>query len=959
MFYRFILLFFLILISRVATAQIHGVEVVGTIDLVKALPPPLPSGKTIWLNLILDQPELTSPEVERLRHLQALGYRLALQFPGPKTGFSTTEQLLATADTVRHLLPIIGKSYSACVIGNPDHPLSQNILDQTVGLSFALKSMALACRSGNPQAEVYLGLLNSTLFSSYAPLLSTQSLNAYIDGYLTTAADFKSFQILTTDQHPNAVVFSREESKPSPHETVKTIFSAFQQERYHLFVPIADTSWKPFLSLMKFLSRDTSPTAAGDRPAVFLSASGEPLKDYQGFNFTSYQTREVHVAIIPPDSSQPFYYVIPSSDIAEPVLHDIIGEKDYPLKVSHLEKEDKSYIGLPGLRWPMLLSYKSAGKEEYRYEEISGAYDLPLEIIMARVQAVEAAQREALKNYQADARIEYHFRLPGGYALIDVAYDNEFYFDPVVNQEWRQKMMYINGVPWKGKKIPELPIPESEQVVSLPLNLTLNKDYEYRLLGSENVDGKETWIIEFVPASQKPLYKGKVWIDRKTFHRVKVSATQTQLTTPITSSDETLYFELHDTPTGVVNLVSTMQGQQIFSAGGRQVFSERTIRFENFLINSQDFNMKRSAAYASNDLMMRQTNKGLRPLRKDSKGDRIVQWNLDTTRKFWVFGTFYDQALGFPFPFGGKNILNYNWRNSGTQLNMLLAGALNVLSLSDPEFIRKGWDSRVELAIFTVPTVDRIYQNGTAAEADDLWLFREFGNVGLGFTVGEYGKITPGLQFGFYHYFRASETAEDFEIPSTHFDLAPTLELNYTRKGFSLSAAVASHYRTNWENWGIPESEGQLNPQKQYWQFQSSFNKTFYPADFHKIGFSITYLKGKDLDRFSSYQFFYLGDLSLAGFSGSGIRFQEGTLTKGIYQFNVFDLFRVGGRLEFGLVQPLFETRREKHGGIGADGTVFGPWGTLINFDLGYSLYSDLPSARNQFTASLMFLKLI
>jgi hypothetical protein len=244
-------------------------------------------------------------------------------------------------------------------------------------------------------------------------------------------------------------------------------------------------------------------------------------------------------------------------------------------------------------------------------------------------------------------------------------------------------------------------------------------------------------------------------------------------------------------------------------------------------------------------------------------------------------------------------------------------------------------------------------------EADDLWLFREFGNAGVGFTVGEYGKITPGLQFGFYHYFRATETAENFETPSTHFDFAPTLELNYTRKGFSLSAAAASHFRTNWDNWGAPETDGQLDPQKQYWQFQSSFNKSFYPADFHKLGFSTTYLKGKNLDRFSSYQFFYLGDLSLAGFSGSCIRFQEGTITKGTYQFNVFDLFRVGARVEFGVVQPLFETRRQKHGGIGVDGGVFGPWNTLINFDLGYSVYSDLPSARNRFTASIMILKLI
>lgn len=947
------------MISSAAIAQIQGVQIVGTVDLDKAPSDAPPPGRIIWLNVVLDQPGLSSAEVDTLRRLQKLGYRLALQFPGPETGYSSTAEMLASADTIRHLLSTVGNSYAACVIGDPDHPLSLKVEDHSVDLSFALKSMALACRSGNTDAEVYLALLNSNLFDAFAPLLSTQSLNAYVDGYLTTAVDFKNFQILATAKQPSAVVFSQEETSADPEQIVGTIFSGFQQERYHQFVSISPTNWKPFFLLMTFLSRDTSPTAQGGRQPVLLSNSGQPLNDFHTLNFTNYLTKQVCVAIIPPKPPQPFYYVVPSTDVIRPILHDIIGDKDYFLVVSHHGKDDNSYIALPGLKRPMLLSYESAGKEEFRYEEVSGVYDLPLEVIMARVQAVETAQNETLKHYQADAHIEYHFRLPNGYALVDVAYDNEFYFDPTVGQEWRQRVMYINGVPWKGKKLPQLPIPEPEKVVTLPLNLTLNKDYDYRLLGSEAVDGRQTWLVEFSPAADKPLYKGRVWIDKKTFQRVKVSATQTQLSAPITSSDETLHFALLQTPTGVMNLLSTLQGQQIFSAAGRQVFSERTIRFANFQINGEDFETKRTAAYQSNDWMMRLTSKGLRPLLKDSTGNRVVQWDPDTSRKFWVFGAFYDQSIGFPFPFGGKNILNYDWRHTGTQLNLLLAGALNVLSLSDPEFLKKGVDSRLELALFTVPTMDRIYQNGKAAEAVDLWSFRESGNAGMGFKLGEYGKITPGIQFAFYNYFRASNTSEDFELPSTNFDLAPTLELNYTRKGYSFATAVAPHFRTKWESWGIAGSDGQLNPEKQYWIFQSSVNKSFYPSPFHKIGISLTYLNGKDLDRFSSYQFFYLGDLSLAGFSGSGIRFQQGTLAKATYQFNVFDVFRLGTRLEFGLIQPLMETDYQKHGGIGFDGSVFGPWDMLMNFDLGYAAYSDVPSARNKITFSLLLLKLI
>ena len=259
-FKRIALLLFFILIWRVAPAQIQGVEVIGTIDLDKALLVPPPSGKTIWLNLVLNKLQPTPEEINRLKHLQAIGYQLALQFPGPKTSFSTTDELLATADSIRRFLPTIGKGYAACVIGDPNHPVSQNILDRTVDLSFALKSMALACRSGNPQAEVYLGIFNSDVFGAFATLLSEQSLNAYIDGYLTTVKDFKRFQLLAADRQPNAIVFSLEESRPSTDETVKAVFSAFQQQRYHLFVSIDSESWKPLLSMMMHLSRETSPT---------------------------------------------------------------------------------------------------------------------------------------------------------------------------------------------------------------------------------------------------------------------------------------------------------------------------------------------------------------------------------------------------------------------------------------------------------------------------------------------------------------------------------------------------------------------------------------------------------------------------------------------------------------------------------------------------------------------------
>jgi len=52
----------------------------------------------------------------------------------------------------------------------------------------------------------------------------------------------------------------------------------------------------------------------------------------------------------------------------------------------------------------------------------------------------------------------YHAKL-GGSDTIDISYDNTFFKEQGTGAEWEQKALYFNGVRWKGKDLPELPIP--------------------------------------------------------------------------------------------------------------------------------------------------------------------------------------------------------------------------------------------------------------------------------------------------------------------------------------------------------------------------------------------------------------------------------------------------------------------------------------------------------------------
>ena len=57
----------------------------------------------------------------------------------------------------------------------------------------------------------------------------------------------------------------------------------------------------------------------------------------------------------------------------------------------------------------------------------------------------------------------------------------------------------------------------------------------------------------------------------------------------------------------------------------------------------------------------------------------------------------------------------------------------------------------------------------------------------------------------------------------------------------------------------------------------------------------INYLDGSDLDRFSRYEFSFFGDDRLNGFSGSGVRFDQGWIARAGYAFNLFEVIRLPG----------------------------------------------------------------
>ena len=107
----------------------------------------------------------------------------------------------------------------------------------------------------------------------------------------------------------------------------------------------------------------------------------------------------------------------------------------------------------------------------------------------------------------------------------DVVTENR-YFVAGDGVEWEELSFSVNGSKW-GSDRPPFPLLQPEKVLSLPLQLRFDSDYRYRLAGTERVGDYDCYVVRFEPVGRRPsLYRGTVWIERRTFARVRVQAVQ-------------------------------------------------------------------------------------------------------------------------------------------------------------------------------------------------------------------------------------------------------------------------------------------------------------------------------------------------------------------------------------------------------------------------------------------------
>jgi len=665
---------------------------------------------------------------------------------------------------------------------------------------------------------------------------------------------------------------------------------------------------------------------------------------------------------------------LPSDRYEHPRRVDTAGEReitDTGRKGGHL------LVGVQPVRAPFAITAEHAEKPQKNMTkesiDIATQRGIAVEEIIRNHQAYKTYQESIQPRYIARNTTKLRFDMAGGEA-IEAAIAGDYFSQPKGISDWVWQDFYLNGVKWKYGRIPELPIIQPEKVSQLPLDIHLTNEYRYQLVRETDVDGYHTYEVRFEPPPNAPeslpLYRGTVWIDTRTWARIRLSMVQLHLVGEVLSNEEQVSFQpfAKDTnaplnaeevakldPKAIFWLPRDVNAEQVVSAAGRATPVLRATTFNQFRIDPPEFDRLHAEASASDWRMVRETEKGMRYLEKRGDGERVVKEGFDTSRTFMLGGVHHDSGLEYPVvPLGGVDYFNFNLANRGIQTNVFFAGIIVAANATNPNVANTRTNLGADFFAIAVPTTNTIFRGGEEQNGEDVKSLPTSLNLRAGHPFLGFGKVD--LSFGISHrtFRKADDTTADFVVPSSTFELSPSVDVHYSRWGYTVTSYYDYNHRTSWKPWGRLD---EYDPaQQNYSRFGGSFAKSLYLPKFQRLTLDVNYLDGQHLDRFSKYELGFFGSQRIHGIRSGSVRAEKAVIGHLSYGFVFSEAFRLEAFYDHGLITDrVAGYSREPFQGLGIAGQTVGPWGTLLRLDIGKTVGRN---AQDGFVANVVFLKL-
>ncbi len=423
-----------------------------------------------------------------------------------------------------------------------------------------------------------------------------------------------------------------------------------------------------------------------------------------------------------------------------------------------------------------VMAVDRANAEELLQEGVSGVAEkvdiasereMPVEEILRRLQAVEDDQARRLLNYQATSTLHLRFRPGTGNTTVDVAFEGPFFFRRKEGIDWVWQNLYINGVRWKSKKLPEIPLIQPEKAATMPLEINFTKEYTYRLRGQETIEGRNCWVVDFVPVEAKAGLLAGHGVGRP--RDVRPGA--------------------HPRPPGGARRRGDLERGDHDLRAGRRKRPARAVGHLELLpaaaqrrpadpLGAQHPDPARAGNHPDRDpaqhhRLRRQPADRAWPRTPPwcatpqqasntwSKTSRASGWcsrSRTPARSSWS-AALLRRVARLPAAAAGVNYLDLDFRGTGNQVNVFFAGPLLTANYAEPRLFGSKWDAGVNVFGFFLPTTDEIYRGGEdpvdAEQVDSSYARAAFF---LGRPLGNFTKLDFTYIAGFRKFKEADDT---------------------------------------------------------------------------------------------------------------------------------------------------------------------------------------------------------
>jgi hypothetical protein len=605
--------------------------------------------------------------------------------------------------------------------------------------------------------------------------------------------------------------------------------------------------------------------------------------------------------------------------------------------------------GLARFEWPpgvtaVLLRLPPDERGIVEDVRVLGARQLTAAEIVARHQAAAARQTHRVRELVTHARSTVTFEIPAFPAPVTVQAETTL-FQGSAPTELVQRQIRVNGVAFTSNGVPRLPIIEPERVAAPPLAITLTRAYQYTRAGRETLRGRETYVIAFVPTAEavgESLFSGRAWIDRATFALLRVDAVQTNLRGPITSSQQIEDFREEAIEGEPVWLLDRSELRQIYQGAGLTTPVHRVMVVDRHEINPLDMEARRRAAYASSDIMLRETPGGLRylqrtPAHDEAAASRVIAGRATRVRTL-AGGIIVDPNITRLLPFAGVNYTDFDLLGSGAQLNAFFGGAYGQVAFSAPSLGGTRWQLRGAGFAMLARYNDRAFRDGRERYEENIRQRPAHTSIGVTRPLTSRTALHAAYLFDYIGLSEGDTTAPSFIVPSDLVVHGARLALETQRAGWRMEGWWSPARRAGWRAWGRPDGSDYRARDASFQRFGVSAARPWVIGPRALLRAEAAWMGGHDLDRFSRYSFGTFEN-RLRGYPSASIRYDRGAVLRTAAVWQPPGRVRLDLFGDAALVRdPGFGTAYRGYPGFGAAVEAPGPFGLLLGAEWGYGI---------------------